>query len=251
MEQEADNEVKKTYRTAQHHSNKLPSGSEVFDTLLSGGYEKDIVTTIYGPAGTGKTCFCLLAAIQSVKKGGKVIYVDTEGGFSTERFTQLTPEYKLLLKNIVLYKPTSFTEQIEVFEKLRESLRENCGLIIIDSVAMLYRLELGQTTNIYELNRELGRQLAYLTEIARKKNVPILITNQVYASFEETEKNKVNMVGGDILKYGSKSLIELSLVDTPTNLTIRRATIKKHRSLAQDLYIEYKIVNEGIIELKQ
>ena len=102
---------------------KLSTGSKVFDNLIYGGYEKDIVTTIYGPAGTGKTCLCLLATIQAVKSGKKVIYVDTEGGFSTERFIQLTPDYMQLLKNVVLYKPTTFEEQMEVFEKLKDILK--------------------------------------------------------------------------------------------------------------------------------
>jgi hypothetical protein len=43
-----------------------------------------------------------------------------------------------------------------------------------------------------------------MTEIARKKKIPVLISNQVYADFED--KDKVNLVGGDLLKYGSKCL---------------------------------------------
>ena len=239
--------LKETYL----NSNILPTGSKIFDTLLSGGYEKDTVTTIYGPAGTGKTCLCLLAAIEAAKAGKKVIYVDTEGGLSVERLKQITPKFMDVLKQIVFYKPTAFSEQVDAFENLKDILRDNVGLIVIDSIAMLYRLELGQTDDIYELNKELARQLAYLTEIARKKNIPILLTNQVYANFEEREKQKFNMVGGDILKYGSKCLIELSLIETQNNTFIRRATLKKHRSLAEELFVQYKIVNEGITELKE
>ena len=38
-----------------------------------------------------------------------------------------------------------------------------------------------------EVNRELGRQISYLNEIARKKDIPVLVTNHVYADFEEKE----------------------------------------------------------------
>ncbi|MBS3158379.1 DNA repair and recombination protein RadB [Candidatus Woesearchaeota archaeon] len=238
-------------RGSYMNANVLSSGSRVFDKLLSGGYEKDTVTTIYGPAGSGKTCLCILATVKAAEAGKKVIYVDTEGGFSIERLKQITPRFMDVLKQVVFYKPTSFSEQVDVFQMLKEVLRENVGLIVIDSIAMLYRLELGQTTDVYELNKELATQIAYLTEIARKKNIPILITNQVYANFEEREKQKFNMVGGDILKYGSKCLIEMNLIELPNNSFIRRATIKKHRSLAADLFVQYKIENEGIIELKE
>ena len=49
--------------------------------------------------------------------------------------------------------------------------------------------------------------MAYLVEIARKKKIPVLITNQVYTDFDH--RDEVKMVGGDLLRYGSKCLIEL------------------------------------------
>lgn len=45
------------------------------------GYESDIITTIYGPAGSGKTNFSLLAAVSCASKGNKVLFIDTEGDF--------------------------------------------------------------------------------------------------------------------------------------------------------------------------
>ena len=50
---------------------------------------------------------------------------------------------------------------------------------------MLYRLELGKSDDVYEVNRELGKQLCCLAEIARKKKILVLITNQVYSNFDE------------------------------------------------------------------
>ena len=106
---------------------------------------------------------------------------------------------------------------------------------------MLYRLELGKSEDVYEVNRELGKQLSYLAEIARKKFIPVLVTNQVYSDFEE--KDKVNIVGGDLLKYSSKCLIELQL--TPSGN--RRAILRKHRSIMAEKEIIFKIVQGGII----
>ena len=117
-------------------------------------------------------------------------------------------------------------------------------MIIVDSIAMLYRLEMGRTDDVYEINRDLGLQIGYLIEIARKKNIPVLITNQVYSSFDEREK--VNMVGGDLLKYGSKCLIELQKLHSCK----RRAVLRKHRSLPEKTEVLFEIVNEGIKEFK-
>jgi len=222
---------------------KINTGTEVIDWLLEGGYEKEVITTIYGPAGSGKTNLCLLCANSFKEK--KVIYVDTEGSFSLSRFRQLSDNYKEALKNIILLKPTTFQEQKKAFDKLRTLVNKDIGIIIVDSIAMLYRLEMGQTKNVYDVNRQLGMQLSFLTEIARKNNIPVLITNQVYQDFEN--KDKVNIVGGDLLKYQSKCLIELQKTTDGNRLAI----IRKHRSIEENKQIKFKIIDIGIEEIQE
>jgi len=228
---------------------KIPTGSKILDKLLDDGYEKDIITTIYGPAGSGKTNLCILCAMNTAREGKKVIYIDTENNFSIERFKQIcqsiSQNYAKLLNNIVFLRPASFDEQKKTFEKLKDIVNEKIGLIIFDSVAMLYRLEIGKNEDVYEVNKALGMQLAYLKEIASKKHIPVLITNQVYSDFEE--KDKVNMVGGDLLRYASKCLLELQI--TPSGN--RRCIIKKHRSIRENSEITFKIVEGGIIGTKE
>ncbi len=235
--------------------NKISAGSYELNKFLFGGYETDIITTIYGPGGSGKTNLCLLVAVSQAKKGNKVIYVDTEGGFSSDRVFQLLDNndelFDKTLKNIMILKPTSFEEQEEAFEQLLKFVRKgDISLIIIDSIAMLYRLELGDairtddTENIKEVNRKLANQLRVLTEISRKQNIPVIVSNQVYSQFnrDETEQKErqVSMVGGDLLKYWSKCIIEVQ------NYRGRRTLrLKKHRSLPEK-ELEFEIVNNGI-----
>ena len=228
---------------------RILSGSKVLDLMLGGGYERDVITTIYGPAGSGKTILCLLCTINVARSGKKVIYVDTEGGFSVERLKQvashISQDYKKILDNILFLKPTSFAEQKKSFEKLKGIVSDKIGLIVVDTIAMLYRLEMGNSEDVQDVNRELSRQISYLSEIARTKAIPILITNQVYSDFDA--KEKVNIVGGDVLKYTSKCLIELQI--TPDNN--RRAIIRKHRSIEDEKEILFKIVEGGIIGTKE
>jgi len=228
---------------------KIPTGSRILDNLLDGGYEKDVITTMYGPAGSGKTNLSILCAVNMAISRQKIIYIDTENNFSVERFKQIcssiNQNYAKLLNYIVFLRPGTFEEQKKTFEKLKEVINNKVGLIIFDSVAMLYRLELGKNGDIYEVNRALGSQLAYLKQIASKKRIPVLITNQVYADFED--KDKINIVGGDLLKYGSKCLIELQ----PTPSGNRRAIIKKHRAIKAEKEITFKIVEGGIIGTKE
>ena len=55
------------------------------------------------------------------------------------------------------------------------------------------------------------------------------------------------MVGGDILKYGSKGLIELQI--TPSGN--RRAILRKHRSIAEEKEIVFRIVEGGILGTRE
>jgi DNA repair protein RadB len=219
---------------------KITTGSDIFDFFLEGGYEKDVITTIYGPSGSGKTNLCLICLAKHYDK--KIIYIDTEGSLSVSRLKQLTDNYEEVLDSVIVLRPTDFSEQRKVFEKLRKIMNDSIGLVIVDSIAMLYRLELGQTKDVYKVNRELGVQLASLIQLSRKHRVPVLVTNQVYQDFED--KNKINMVGGDILRYGSKCLIELQKTSRG-----KKAILRKHRSLPDGKELEFKIVDEGIIPL--
>jgi len=224
---------------------RISAGSPILDKFLEGGYEKDIITTVYGPAGSGKTLFCLLALQKIVESNKKIIYIDTEGGFSIERLKQLNPNYEKILDNILFLRPTTFEAQKKSFERLKDVINNKIGMVIVDTIAMLYRLELGKSDDVYEVNRELGKQLSYLSEIARNKNIPIIITNQVYANFEN--KNQVNIVGGDLLKYSSKCLIELQSLSNGN----RKMIIRKHRSISAEKTATFKIVEKGIIKEKR
>ena len=233
---------------------KISTGSYDFNKWLYGGYERDVITMIAGPAGSGKTNFAILAACSQAKKGNKVIFIDTEGGFSIERIRQIIGEgYEEILKNILLLEPVSFDEQKKAFTKLLNQLKkEQVGLIIVDGMAMLYRLELGDAiqtkddSRIKQVNREVAKQMRTLAEIARKRNIPIIITNQVYEEFVPEEdwkkgiRGSVNIVGGDLFKYWSKCILELNL-----DRGRRKAKLLKHRSLANK-EINFIISGKGI-----
>ena len=236
-------------------TNKISTGSRDFTSWLYGGYESDVITMIAGPPGSGKTNLAILVACSQAKKGNKVVFVDTEGGFSVERVKQIVGEdYEKVLENILLLSPTSFEEQRKSFLKLLSAINEgSVNLIVVDSMAMLYRLELGDAqrsknseVEVKKINREVAKQMRALAEIARKKNIPIVITNQVYGKFQSEEEwrqgleREINIVGGDLMKYWSKCIIELK-----NSRGKRTACLLKHRSL-REKELCFDITNKGI-----
>ncbi len=222
---------------------KTSSGSDIFDDFLEGGFENDVLTTLYGPPGSGKTTLCMLASIALAKKKKKVIFVDCEGGFSLERMKQLAGEsLEEALSYIVLLKPTTFDEQNRDLEMLKTLPMPKIGLIIVDTLTIFYRLELTRNEEVKKTNNKLIWQVSYLNEISRKNSIPILLTNQVYADFNN--KDEVKMVGGDILRYSSKCLISLKTVEK----NVRKATLITHRSIPEGKELSFGIINEGIVQ---
>jgi DNA repair protein RadB len=234
---------------------KISTGSYDLNKWLYGGYEKGIITMIAGPPGSGKTNMAILTACSQAKKGNKVIFIDSEGGFSSDRVKQIVGEnVEEVLKNIFLISPSSFEEQKKFFLTLNNYLkREQISMIIVDSMAMLYRLELGDARkekadeDIRNINREVANQMRILAEISKKQNIPIIITNQVYQGFQSEEdwkngvEREMNIVGGDLFQYWSKCIIQLR-----NEKGKRRAILLKHRSLPEK-EMGFEIRNEGII----
>lgn len=232
---------------------KVSAGNYDLNVWLKGGYDSGIVTTLYGGPGCGKTNFCMIAAVSQAKKGNKVIFIDTEGGFSSERVKQLFSSKSAsgdeknlnvneVLENILVLKPTNFKEQQQSFDQLLKYVKEQVSLIIVDGMTMLYRLDFADARssekdieNIQIVNATLTKQMRLLVEIARKNDIPVLVTNQVY-----NWDNGVRMVAGDIIRYWSKCLIELK-----NESGKRTAFLVKHRSIGEKS-LAFQIYDEGI-----
>ncbi|MFH1801624.1 MAG: DNA repair and recombination protein RadB [archaeon] len=238
-------------------TNRISAGSFDLNKWLEGGYEKGVITMIAGPPGSGKTNFVISASCSQGKKGKKVIFIDTEGGFSVERVKQIAGDSsEEILKNIFLMEPTCFEEQKKCFLNLLGKIKkEHINLIVIDGMAMLYRLELGDAVKIKseekikEVNREVAKQMRALAEISRKQGIPIIITNQVYSkgflSEEEWKKGaerETNIVGGDLFKYWSKCIIELK-----NEKGKRKAILLKHRNISER-ELNFEIKEKGIFK---
>lgn len=211
------------------------------DKLLNGGIERDTITNIYGPAGSGKTNVVLTTILGCCRENKKIIYIDTEGSFSLERFNQLGGKEEDL-KNINFIEVHSWAEQNKELKKIEKIVEKgNTGLVVIDSLVSLYRLEL-DAKNFQTINKQLATQYSILSKIARKYKIPILVTNQVYSLRDE----KIEMTSRAIAKYWSKALIELKKLEKENQ---RLAILRKHRSLPEGKKIEFEITQDGLKEI--
>lgn len=113
-------------------------------------------------------------------------------------------------------------------------------MLIIDSAVALYRLI--EIKN-FKSNKDLGRQMAQLSRISRKFDVAIVVTNQIYASFDDEDSDSVKPVGGTILQYWSKAIVEL---EKSPIIGKRVAILKRSKTASEGETIEFKITDKGI-----
>ncbi len=225
-------------------NHKIPSNSAL-DVMLSGGFEKGTITQIFGPPSSGKSNISLSVAVNVAKSHKKVIYIDTEGGISIDRIKQISgDDFSNVANNIIVFEPTSFLEQNDTVKSIEVWLRKNhldVDLIVLDSAVALYRVDDMKSSR---LNKELGKQMGLLSKIARQYDVAVILTNQIYSSFDDEGNNDVKAVGGTILQYWSKVIIQLERGD---EINQRIATLKRHRSIPEGKQAIFSITSRGII----
>ncbi len=172
------------------------------------------ITILYGAAATGKTTICLIATISELIKGNKVIFLDTENGFSIERFKQINND-ESLVNNLLLFTATSFKKQLEFIRSINAIRKNtNVGLIIVDSLGNHYRRLLSRDREL--ANGMLINQIKTLKELS--KSIPVLVTNQVYT---DIDKNINKMIGNDLIKKFIKSEIELKRLNNKRFMRIK------------------------------
>lgn len=225
-------------------NHKIPSNSSL-DALLGGGFEKGAITQIFGPPSSGKSNIALTLAVNVARTGKKVIYIDTEGGISIDRIKQIAgPDFTNVANNIIVFEPTNFLEQNDNLKAIEVWLRKNhsdVDLLILDSAVALYRVDDMKSS---KLNKELGKQMGILSKIARKYDVAVVLTNQIYNAFDDEGNNDIRAVGGTILQYWSKVILQLERGD---EVNKRVATLIRHRSIPEGKQAVFSITSRGII----
>jgi len=217
---------------------RLPTGSKALDDILGGGFEVGTISQIFGEPASGKTNICIQLAVNMLKEGRRVIYIDTEG-FSIERFDQIAGgDSRELSKRLILFSPMDFKEQYVAIKDSEKLVKENVGLIILDSATAFYRVELESKDSML-LKRELANQVTALLGMARKYDVAVVITNQIYM---DVDREELKAVGGNMLEHISKAIVQLSR----TGIGTRMAVLKKHRSMAEGQSAEFKITATGV-----
>jgi DNA repair protein RadB len=219
-------------------TDRRSSGNPSLDSLLGGGLEIRTLTQFFGEPASGKSTFCMIAAVAALRAGQTVAYIDTEG-FSIERFRQIAgADTDAIADRLFLFEPLDFEHQGQVITECEKVLRvHKPGLLVMDSATALYRTDLEKGRDAIQL---LTKQMIHLLGYAKRYDLPVIITNQVYM---DTGKNTCFGLGGYALEHISKVIVRLEKGEGPGQ---RKARLVKHRSRPEGASFSYEIAEEGI-----
>ena len=122
----------------------IPTGCNSLDKLLEGGLPLKKISLVYGEAETGKSSFAIQCAVNCARIGYKTIFIDSDGTFSTRRLSQIAYyDSEKVSPLIILVRPTTFQEQALAIDHLDEYITRKVGLVVVDTITSLYRVEIG------------------------------------------------------------------------------------------------------------
>ncbi len=220
------------------NSGPLKTGVESLDTILGGGFSRGVLTQVYGPYATGKTTLAIQTGLLS---GGYVAYVDTEGGFSPERLIEIARNRGIegnAIKRFIVFNPESFMEQLRIIGNLKRVVNEKFSLVVVDSITALYRTEEKRG-----LSTILARQLQNLLWIARRRNVAVMVINQVHF---DSRTGRTKPVAEYVLGYRCKDILRLDKLPMPGK---RLAVLERHRNRPEGLMARFKITEKGLEDI--
>lgn len=231
-------------------SDPIPTGCASVDELLGGGFDRGTVTQVYGPPAAGKTNLALAAAVEAAAEGDSALYVDTEG-ISVDRFEQLAQARARdgqtvddIAGRVIVTDALDFEEQAEAVRDAEE-FAERVELIVLDSATGFYRLERDGSDG-GEALRRVTRQVTHLLSLARKHDIAVVITNQVFAD-PDSESDRVRPLGGNTLTHWSGVVLRVERFRGGN----RRVTLEKHRSKPAGDTARFRLTENGLAVVEQ
>jgi len=227
-------------------SEPIPTGCSSIDDLLGGGFERGVVTQLYGPPAAGKTNLALSAAVETAAAGDSALFIDTEG-LSVDRLQQVagsrTEAIDDIASRIIISDALDFDQQGEAVRDAAE-FAERVELVVLDSATGFYRIKRSEDDEAGDALRTVAQQVTHLLSLARKHDLAVVITNQVYT---DPDSDRARPLGGHTLTHWSGVVCRLERFRGGN----RRVTLEKHQSKPAGDTARFEITGEGLASVDE
>lgn len=215
-----------------------PSACHNLDALIGGGFPTGAISHIFGEPGSGKTALGIQLAVNVIRCEKRVIFVAADQ-FPGERFAQIAgTDVGSVGQRLLVFEVKSFDQQRATLRNIKRIAKENVGLIVLDAATTYYRLEQSKNTEV-TLPHALVNQLLLLLGLAKKFDLGVVVTNQIYADIDTEE---ILPVAGYLIDNLSRVVVQLAKTDGGR----RCAKLKKHPTRPRDAHTYFKITGNGL-----
>lgn len=166
----------------------IGSGSTILDLAISnrkdGGFPVGRVCEITGLEQSGKSLLASHVLLNTQKKGGFAVYIDTENALSTEYLTAIGLDLKQML-----YIPLETVEDIfetidSIIDKVRSSDKDRLVTIVVDSIAgasTKTEMSADFDKDGYATAKALiiSKAMRKITNLIGRERICLIITNQL------------------------------------------------------------------------
>lgn len=221
----------KTMREILHRRSEIiqhyKTGSAELDKIMGGGVETWAITIFKGPFSSGKSQVAYAAAVDCVKKGRKVGWVETETQtFVPERILEIAKAQGVEIdidSDFIVYTSEMIIDvekQLLAYEAIGKKIEKglDVGLIVVDSFSPHFRSTYQKRETFGARSKMTAKHLSYLNFLAAKYNLAVLLTAQIMG-VPDTDKqgmtrmregSRTAMYGGELLKHGGTHILSMT-----------------------------------------
>lgn len=225
----------------------LSTGDERLDEFLS--LQRGIPTMIAGPAYTGKTTLAISLSLETLLKGGRVFYVDSEYGVIGSRVAQMCNVRRMSLD---LVKRRMRILRINELNELSKYLKYACAeydLVVIDSISrLILKSSRASTNNLESLERLIAKAYGILCECVAtlaERNRTLVVVNEIIPKAESGEAFYTLKVSLARLAVLTKIIVCMIMKEGKRFLYLERHPFKAS-VYEEPVFIEYRITGKGL-----
>ncbi|MEL9929707.1 MAG: AAA family ATPase [Sulfolobales archaeon] len=163
---------------------RIYTGNEELDSILE---RKDGFIIVYGEPGSGKTNLIAKILRECASRGVETIYISTEGSVNVYRVVEVVGGFE---DRILISSVYSLSELLLALLRSIELMR---GVIAIDSINYLYRIEGGYS---YRSNEVFLSILGLIRYVSRTRGIKFLASAQIREVEGVTE-----LSGRDLIEF--------------------------------------------------
>lgn len=234
---------------ARKNIGNITSGHGGIDDILSGGFEEEAITELFGEHKTGKSQFThqLCVNVQLPPEHGgtgkRAVFIDTEDSYRPERIVEMvrglddevlqacmdrdgvdgTPDdedaldelVEIFLSRIHNASARNSNMQMMLVEKAGEIAQEyrdtefSVGLLVVDSIIGHFRSEFIGRGELAKRQQKLTQHMDDLTEFSSKYGASVVIANQVMANPDQFFGDPTKAAGGNVIEHRSTFRVKL------------------------------------------